>query len=72
MVAHMDRHELSETVEFSVYDSMHRCGGRVVYGGRIFNGSRSHGIGVKPAKATAPSRFWLCPRLILRKQFFYI
>lgn len=46
LIRHLGRHELSETLIFSVYDLMAKGGGKNVYGGRIHNGIRSHGIGV--------------------------
>lgn len=55
MVGHMDRHpELDERM-FSVFDSMHRSGGRVIYGGRIYNGIRGHviGVGYQTGRASA-------------------
>lgn len=47
MIGHMSQHALSETLTFEVYDLMSkRAGTKTIYGGRIHNGTRSHGIGV--------------------------
>jgi hypothetical protein len=46
MRRHMEQHELTETLSFSVFDTMYKGGGRIVFGGSIYNGIRSHGFGV--------------------------
>lgn len=46
MREHMDRHPEPDDRTFSVFDSMCKGGARFVYGGRIYNGIRSHGLGV--------------------------
>lgn len=46
MIRHMDSHDPSETLTFSVYDLMGRKDRNNVYGGRIYQRVRSHGVGV--------------------------
>ena len=55
MVAHMNQHDEPE-LKLSVYDLMHRRGGRIVYGGRIYGGVKSHGLGVGYDTATGKAR----------------
>ena len=56
MIDHMGEHKEDQT--FSVYDSMHRGGPRVVYSGRIHAGVKSHwsGVPVENTAATAEAK----------------